>query len=92
MSYLIDTLECHNGYYDDPQHDGCIPCPIGTYDDPINHDACMPCPEGQTTTEEGSINMSECHSGEVWLLILWIDLSLSFIFKSKFKNETLIFY
>ena len=65
MSYLFNISECHNGYYDDPEHDGCIPCPIGTYDDPDNHDSCISCPDNHTTTVEGSMDISQCHLGNL---------------------------
>ena len=64
--YIIDTLECHAGFYDDNiHHDVCLPCPIGTYCE-FGHgeQSCIECPEGHTTSQEASGSSSECHRGQ----------------------------
>ena len=59
---------CGTGYhsvYPDPLSCECVPCPTGSYNDKNFTDSCTECPEGLTTSQEGSINISQCQMGKL---------------------------
>ena len=48
------------GYFRNTLNNECVPCEIGTYSDTGNADSCTSCPDGETTSQEGSTNSSQC--------------------------------
>ena len=41
-------------------HITCVPCPVGQYYNRTKINRCQPCPAGSTTTEPGTIDITNC--------------------------------
>ncbi|KAK0069015.1 multiple epidermal growth factor-like domains protein 6, partial [Biomphalaria pfeifferi] len=50
---------CELGFYS-PDNIFCFECPFGTYKNFTGNQQCLHCPSYRTTTENGSIDISNC--------------------------------
>lgn len=52
------TTQCRPGYYISGQ--GCLPCPVGTYQPQANQGSCKPCEDNLKTNSTASTKEKDC--------------------------------
>lgn len=67
------TEKCDKGYYQNQEDKGCLPCPIGTFQESLGATSCEPCGVNRTTSQDGTDSRALCIPGKVNECQLKID-------------------
>lgn len=54
------AVSCAVGTFYSGEHDRCVQCPPGTYQDMEGQLSCEPCPASESLSITGAKNVSEC--------------------------------
>jgi len=57
---LCDKGKSSGDGFDNPNHDACLLCSVGFYQDQYGATECKQCPSGLTTLAKGSVSLDDC--------------------------------